>query len=473
MKKIKFLFLAIIPLLFTACSEEIMDEINEEKNNALTMSSQSMLPDIIVKSAFETAGTDIGWYATVYIEHSAGTWAQSVDADKRIGQASATLFNNNWNNLYDVMNTCKVILDKTAPDGPEADNLFVRGIAQVLTAYNLGVTTDMWGEIPWTEALNGSDNLQPVYDKQSAIYPDIFKWLDDGIATLESVTTFSTAGDYIYSGDVDAWIKAAYSLKARHWMRLSNVDANASANALTAIANGFVENTDNFIFDSYEATAIGENPWYQFMNDRSHLSVSQSMYDLMDARTDPRIGVYFELLEGVVVPAPNGTAEQSQGGIYSWSLLTINGQTTGTPIMTNHELRFIEAEALFRTDPAGAAWQAALQSAIEANFVFHGLVLADGTDYFNNEVVPLLAGNEVNEILTQKYLALYEHEAAEAYNDYRRVPEFLTLDNPNNTTTGFVWRFPYPTSEESSNSANMPVVDVYSDKTWWAGGSEF
>jgi hypothetical protein len=78
----------------------------------------------------------------------------------------------------------------------------------------------------------------------------------------------------------------------------------------------------------------------------------------------------------------------------------------------------------------------------------------------------------LNEILTQKYIASFEHEAIEVYNDYRRVPGFLTLNNPANQTTGFVWRYPYPTSEEASNSANIPEIDVFTDKVWWAGGSE-
>jgi hypothetical protein len=60
----------------------------------------------------------------------------------------------------------------------------------------------------------------------------------------------------------------------------------------------------------------------------------------------------------------------------------------------------------------------------------------------------------------------------EAYNDYRRVPAFLILNNPQNATVGFVWRFPYGISEVSANPANVPDIDVYSDKTWWAGGEE-
>lgn len=453
-----------------------MDDINKDVNNALEMSAQSMLPDVILKSAVETTATDIAWYATVYIEHSVGTWGQSNEAEKRIGQEAGTVFNNSWNNLYDLLMILDDILKKTDPVTGDEDNLYTRAIAQILTAYNLAVLTDMWGEVPWTEAIKGAEDLQPAFDKQSTIYPKIISLLDEGIATMNSVTTFSTTGDFIYGGSSatarSKWIKAANSLKARYSLRLSNVDNASATKALAAIAaGGFAGNADNFVFAAYAATATGENPWFQFLNDRSHLSVSKTLYDIMTARVDPRISTYFLQVGGEYKPAPNGTATQTQGGIYSNSAKTANGRTAATPLMTYHELKFIEAEAKFRT--SDATWQTSLQQAIEANFLFHGLTAAAGTAYFTGQVVPMLtAGNEIKEILTQKYIALYEFEAIEAYNDYRRVPSFLTLNNPFNASVGFVWRFPYPTSEEASNSANIPDINIFSAKVWWAGGSE-
>ncbi len=476
MKTIKLLFIALASLLITSCSEELMDHINKDVNNALTMSAQSELPDVILNSAFTTTGTDIAWYATVYIEHSAGTWAQSAAADKRVGQTASTLFNNNWNSLYDNLMVLDDMIKKTDPSTGDEDNLYARGIAQILTAYNLAVLTDMWGEVPWIEALKGSEKLQPKYDKQSTIYPKIIQYLEDGIASLNAASNISVAGDYIYGGSAATakakWIKAANSLKARYCLRLTNVDPASATKALAAIPNGFTSNADNFVFAKYEETATGENPWYQFLADRTHLSVSTTLYDIMVARNDPRIPVYFLKVGDNYNPAPNGTATESQGGIYSTSKLTADGRTAPTPLMTYHELKFIEAEAKFRT--ADATWQTTLQEAITANFLFHKLTADNANDYFTTSVQPLLtAGNELKEILTQKYIAFYEFEAIEAYNDFRREPSFLTLKNPNNATAGFVWRFPYGTSEYSSNSANIPPAKVFTDKTWWAGGTEF
>ncbi len=470
------LLAAFTPLLFS-CSEEVMDDINKEKNETTEMTADYIITDCGLKTAFETTGTDIAWYSSVYIEHSAGTWGQHASADKRVGQTSNSLMNNNWSSLYEVLKNLKFVLDKTDPiNGTEPTNRWARGIAYVLTAYNLAVATDMWGEVPWTEALQGTIIKQPKYDKQSEIYPKIFVMLDSAISNLDMATTGLSAVDYIYGGtfanNKASWIRAANSLKARYWMRLVNRDASAAQNALDAIGDGaFTSAAEEMKFAKYENTATAENPWYQFLNDRTHLSVGQTLYDLMNDRNDPRMNVYFSLIGGTIVPAPNGTATETQGGTYSQSLLTINGATAPTPLMTYHELLFIKAEAEFRTSVA--SWQTTLHDAIRAAFASKGLSDTEADNYFTNEVTPRLLGNELNEILTQKYIALYEHEAIEAYNDYRRtgIPE---MHNPNNSTVGFVNRFPWALSEMSSNK-NVPQTDldyIYTTKVWWAGGEE-
>jgi hypothetical protein len=140
--------------------------------------------------------------------------------------------------------------------------------------------------------------------------------------------------------------------------------------------------------------------------------------------------------------------------------------------MTYHELKFIEAEAKFLTGDEG--WMYSLGEAIAANFAWQGVDVGLAQDYILNNVVPRLTpGNELKEIITQKYIAFYEFEATEAYNDYRRTG-FPTMHNPNNLTAtgGFVNRFPFAISEVSSNSANVPLIDVFKDKIWWAGGDE-
>jgi hypothetical protein len=469
MKKIFALF--FIASLVFSCSEDVMDEINKDRNNAQAMDAMNLLPDLLVKTAYETTATDLAWYATVFVEHNAGTWAQSWDADRRANLESASLLNNSWNSLYDVMNIAKLILDKTDPTtGDEPGNFYARGIAQILMAYNLAVTTDFWGRVPYNEAFKGAANLQPAYQNQSAIYPIIFQLFNDGIVNMGNATRSAGTRDLYYGGitalaaNKEAWIRLAYSFLARYHLQLSRVDANAAQKALAAAEKGFQSAAEQCLLTGFAAALPGMNPWGEFWYYREHLSVSSTINGLMTERNDPRRAIMF----GAGPIAPIGTANQTQGG-YAQSRYTSGSTAYAQPVIvfSFQELKFIIAEAKFRT--GAADWQDALKAAVEASFTFHGATIGD---YFDTQVLPrLTAGNELREIMTQKYIAFFDREAIQAYNDYRRTG-FPTMMNPNNATVGFPHRAPYPVSEVSSNSANVPNVNIYTDRIWWAGGTE-
>jgi hypothetical protein len=465
-----FLFLSILLICNIRCSEDLMDNINQERNNAPTTGANNMLPTVIMRTAFETTGTDIAWYASTYIEHNTGQWGQHYDADRRLSQQSTSLLNNSWNNCYRLIGISRDILDKTSPTGPEPTNFTTRGITQIMFAYNMAVVTDMWGDVPYDDAGLGVTNLKPKYELQKDIYPKIIALLDDAIVNLGKTANSPGTNDYIYGGTTSSWIKAAWSLKARYNLRLSNRDPQAATKALACVPNGFASQAEALMFAKYEATAVGENPWVQFRADRTHFAMSLSLYNLMNARSDPRVDLYWNKIGGVFKPAPNGSAIQQQSG-YSTSLKSVAAnQTLPTPLMTYHELKFIEAEA--RRINNDVTYKTALQAAIVANFVFNGSTAAAANTYFtaNVDIPSRLDGtlaNDIKEIITQKYIAFYEHEAIEAYNDYRRTG-YPAMTNPNNATIGFPQRYPYALSEESNNSANMPVINNYVDKVWWA-----
>jgi hypothetical protein len=471
MKRSGYLVLILTALLVFACSEDRMDEINVDRNNTAFMDANNLIPDLLLKSAFQTTATDIAWYTTVYVEHAAGTWGQSADADRRVAQNSASLFNNSWNQLYDVMTIAHTIIQKTDPvEGDEPDNFMARAIAQIMMAYNLSVTTDMWGEVPYNEAFQGAANLTPSYQPQSEIYQIIFQLLEEAVQNIDQAVLLAPRLDYLFghlAGDEyrEAWRKYAHALMARLSLRLTNIDEQAAAQgALAAIPHAFESADDQVLFTGPFAVALGQgNPWGEFWWGRNHLSVSSTIHGLMEEREDPRMERYFR--EGPI--APIGEAEQVQG-LYAGSYYTTDWDAWEMPItmFTFQELKFIEAEAAYRT--GAADWQQVLEEAVEASFAFHGV---NPGNYFNTNVVPrLTAGNELEEIMTQKYIALYDREAIEVYNDVRRTG-YPEMQNPHNQLVGFVHRFPYAVSEVQSNPANVPAIDVHQDRVWWAGGT--
>jgi hypothetical protein len=480
MKTLKYLLLLAFPIVFiVGCSEDLYDEINKDRNNATVTSANIMISDAMVNTAWN-AGADLAWYSTIFCEHNAGIWSQSYQADTRISQEAASTMNNAWNSQYSTMLTCKSVLDLCKPGGAEADNYITRGIALVLTAYNLALTTDGWGEVPFEEACQGAVNMKPKFELQSDIYPKIQVLLDSAILNFNK-TTLAPLGnrDLIYgaiNGSVSNatlnanWKRAAYSLKARYALRLSNIHpTTAYDDALTYLSNGFTSAAQQFMFSRYGSAANNQNPWWQFFNDRYYFAPSVHLDTALSNRADPRQARY--IVFGP--PAPNGTAVQTQNDYGVSGITYPNGATVATPLMTYHELLFIKAECEFKTGVAAATWQATLQAAITANFVFQGLTAAQATTYFNNAVLHrLYAGNELHEILMQKWLAFFEHEAIEAYNDVRRTG-IPAMTNPLNATIGFPWRYAWATSEVTSNGANIPTgMNIYTSKLWWAGGTE-
>ena len=184
----KFIYIAILLGILgisISCSEDIMDDINKNVNDPENMSSRLILTDMMTSTAFSVTGSDLAFYASVYVEHNVGIYNQSYNAEIRSNEpTSSTTYNNSWNTLYDNLSNLKTIIEKCSEGGDEEGNYYNLGIAQILSAYNLAVLTDLMGDVPWTEALQPGIIFTPQLDSQQEIYDVIFKFLDDGIANL-------------------------------------------------------------------------------------------------------------------------------------------------------------------------------------------------------------------------------------------------------------------------------------------------
>ena len=198
-----------------------------------------------------------------------------------------------YTNLYEL----KIIIDKCSTGGSEEGNYHTLGIAQILSAYNLAILTDMFGDVPWSEALQPGVIFTPKLDRQQDIYTQIFKFLDDGISNLNMESAFPSLGsqDLIYGGDVTLWKKFAYGLKARYTMRLSKITPDY-ANVIKYADSSFTSNAEQCIYNYNGNTSI--NPFYQFFLDRNYFGASQSLHDKLVARNDPRDNVFFKAYPG-------------------------------------------------------------------------------------------------------------------------------------------------------------------------------
>jgi hypothetical protein len=481
MRKVLYILItSILPFTLWSCSEKTMDEINTNVNDPTDMSSGLIITDAMTNTAFSVVGTDFTFYASIYIEHNVGIFSQFYNAEIRSGEpTSSTTYNNAWDAVYQNLYNLKIIIQKCSDGGSEAGNYHTLGIAQILSAYNLAVVTDLMGDVPWSEALSPGVIFTPVLDRQSDIYGNIIKLLDDALINFgkESIFPSLEAQDLIYGGDIALWKKFAYGLKARYAMRLS-LKTPAYEEVISFADQSFSSGSEQAQFNYNGSTT--SSPFYRLFVDRDYYGASQSLHDKLMERNDPRDNIFFmpHPLSGSneVIFAPNGTTNQVQG---MYSISALSNPTAPTYLLSYHEVEFLKAEAYARLNDLPNA-EVSLRKAITAAFekINIGLIASDADTYYDNNVKIKFTANPLSEIMNQKYIAFYEEEAIEAYNDYRRLKAMgdnvISLENPLNSSL-FPLRYSYGDEDVTTNQnvreAYGDGTYIYSENVWWAGGT--
>lgn len=460
----------------TSCSDKVLDEIDTNPNSPQDVSISLLMPQVTLNVPTAVTGTDLAWYSSVYVRHTAGAHGQLQDADRRSNQEASSIVNNVWNNIYaGVLPDLDLIIKKGSEGGSEAGSNIHVGIAKVLKAYTISVATDAWGKVPFKEIGKGSDLRKPSFDTQESIYNSMQALLDEAIADLAKGGTSPGTTDLIYGGDAAKWTKAAWSLKARYYNRLSNIDPQGSATAaLNAASKGFTSAADNFTFTKYTATAIGEHPWFQESNDRAHHAVSDAFVSTLTNLDDPRLTVMVKPAPatGTIVGFPNGSQINDQASTqYSDPTAAVLNATAPMPMMTFDELKFIEAEAKLRLNSkadAYAAYKAGVTAAMKRQINATDAAIAT---YLAGSNIPQTADAlELRNIIQQKWIAFWLFQPFEAYNDWRRTgfPGFISTHQLSAPPR----RFAYTTSEIAANKENVPTVNIYTDGVWWDDKTE-
>ncbi len=128
------------------------------------------------------------------------------------------------------------------------------GVNKVMMAYVFKFITDIYGDIPYSEALD-PNNRQPKYDNQIEIYKDIIEQLKAARDMMDP-TKPAVLGDIIYNGDVSKWQKLANSLIMHAALQLSDVDAayaSAEFNAALSHPAGVIETLDDEAWVNYSS----------------------------------------------------------------------------------------------------------------------------------------------------------------------------------------------------------------------------
>ncbi len=372
-----------------------------------------------------------GRLAGIFMQQFVGFDAQQV-AFTQYAVDEGTLANFWEFGLYTgSMRDCVDMIERATAQG---DVPHTRGLARIYLAVNLGIATNFWGDIPYSEAFQGADNLAPGYDSQQEIYNTIQQLLDDAISDFNQADPQGPLGDLVEAD----WIATAHALKARFYMQLSKRDANASTKALAELADAFSSNGSAPFF-IFENTTNGAHPLALFGVQRPNTLIIDPFFDsLTDG--DPRKLKYM---------TPNVDGDQLYFQNNNPELFWAQFDSP-SPLISFWELKFIEAEALSRT---GGNPVPALEEAIRSNMQYLGIADADIDTY-----LATVTGSDLETIIVEKYKAMYGSNPTQAWNDFRRTgfpaitpnSEGVNGSNPSGVVPR---RFLYPDSERLSNTA--------------------
>ena len=148
----------------------------------------------------------------------------------------------------------------------EAEQYNHIAIGQVLQSYVLTTLVDFYGDIPYSEALQGAENLNPNVDSGESVYAAALQLLNDAIANFERESSANPQNDFFYAGNYDNWIKAANTLKMKIYLTTRLVDASALSNFNSIVASGnyIDEVSEDFQFQwgTNEVQPDTRHPWY-------------------------------------------------------------------------------------------------------------------------------------------------------------------------------------------------------------------
>jgi len=458
MKKILIVLLSCILIDISGCKKYI--DVNQDPNHPITVGeAQILAPAEVAISSNLFAGN----VASIVQEYMQVAALNQVAPDAGTYLMYNTDMDGDWTNLYVTCLNNLVTLNQMAEKDGKTN---YSGIAKILTAYCLGTGTDLWGDIPYSQAFKGIVNLTPKYDAQKDIYTQIQSLLDAGIADIAKGSTIVPNGDdYIYAGDMTKWTKLAYTLKARYYMHLSKAPGNTVAAqaqlVLTALANGMQSNDDDFKM-AYPGAAGQENPWQQNFISASTLVLANTVVDGFKTRNDPRLtimvapatntGLYTGLPEGIT--SINSLEDYSRPGDFY-------GAAGATNYIVNYsEALFLKAEATLTTSGYASA-QPIYQAAVMSHMNKLGIAAGDANTYLSSRT--LTNANAEQLIIEEKNIANYL--SLENFNDYRRTG-FPVLPPVPNALSTVPRRVLYPEVEIISNPQPQHSAKL-TDRVWW------
>ena len=254
-KLIKYLFIVTMTLMIGSCKK--LDKLLDNPNNPTPEQADVDLylnrVQLSFASLYNTA-SDFGGQLTRMTVFYGPTYTEGY---------SPQSFDGIWETAYTgvIKNA-----DAMIPLAKQQQKNFHAGIAEVLKAYTLMTLVDLFGEVPYTEAAKGNDNINPKVEAGKNIYTAALALLDTAIADLTKASA-SNPTSILFSPTTKAgWIKVANTIKLKAYITTRLVDATAGAKIQALLTSGNIIKTDadefTFKYGTQYSTPNARHPRY-------------------------------------------------------------------------------------------------------------------------------------------------------------------------------------------------------------------
>lgn len=469
MKKFPALLASLICMAFCLNSCKKYLDINQNPNAATT----PPIAGLLANTTYLTASNvfDLSDITSYYVQYLASPSAGSLGDTYGQIDPSGT-----WGDIYNVL-TDLYDMRRFASE----QNLHAyMGVADILTACNLSMGINVWGDMPYSQAFQGVNNLTPAYDNQENLYDTCLALLNSGIGNMQqpdAAGELSGTSDFIHGGSAEAWIKTAYALEARLLNQVSKTSQYDPNKVLAALNNAYTSNADDAQVTQFSV----RNPWATVAIDNANLLLDGwlSAY-FVNATNGKTYGVFDPRLPQITDTTmyhdyrgtPNGAGYQGSANTdHAQCYIDENKwySSTNSPlqIITYAECEFIKAEAAFRAGLKDSAYKAYL-GGIEASLQKLAVPSDSINAYLNNPAVAVGSdGLSLQLIMEQKYVACFLSPVT--WVDMRRMDyKYKDFSLPVGASLGgqFIRRMDYPQSEITRNNANVPQYQR-TDHLWW------
>ena len=502
MRNLRYLIFPVLLLATLSCGKNF-DDINVDPNNP-----DQVPPEFLLTGTERSLANVIHAYQNLYGGGLlfAQYWAQNNYTEESRYQIRPYLNNLIWSTwystiLYDLKGIQELVLDGDDAASPKAKNQVA--VAKILEAFAFQHITDIWGPIPYSEALLADKNRGPKYDDQRTIYLSLVSEVEKALADIDETEGSFGSADIIYNGDMAKWKKLGHSLLLRFAIRMADTEPGISGDLIeTHYGQAFDSNEDNALFVWVE-NQPNNNPLNQGWITRgdADFGLSNILIDrTLKPLNDPRLYVWADEKQngGGYAGRPYGQSSgnaaadaienysQPSGsevfrGVRSFLPTDLLAPTAPTPLLHYAEVCFILSEARERGwDISGTAeswyhegikasmnqWGVTDQSAID-DYIAQGTV--------NYATAP---GDWKQKIGVQKWLALFM-QGVQGWSEWRRL-DFEKLELPVDGVLQDVgenpapMRLTYPTNEQTQNQPGyqqgvqlLGGPDKLFTRVWW------